>query len=286
MSPDPQRRSPRPGPVNLERLALLGGSGVLTLLLLLGMGAPRNWWTRTVELRFRTYSAAGLSPGMPVMISGYPVGRVRHIRLLNDAQVQVSLSVGAEQEAMIGRRSRARLAQDNLLGKAYIAISPDLSDLGHADIASREHTLIYETDPSLGFLIRDLAASRIPLQQVISNTAKLMNKRLPRSLDQLDRTLVSGQRLAGSIERELVGGSGSLQSSVSNATGNLETTLSSVQSTLAEIQTLARSSNTLLQSISRSWLLQLLQPAPPLNPAPGQPAPPPPQAGPDPGASR
>jgi phospholipid/cholesterol/gamma-HCH transport system substrate-binding protein len=256
---------------NLEHRSLLAGAIAVLLLVVAGMGAPRNWWSRNLELSFRTYSAAGLRPGMPVMISGYPVGRVLRIRLLSDAQVQVTLLVGAAQEPMIGRRSRASLAQDSLLGSPYIAITPDLTDLGQRAAVANGETLIYEPSPGLANLIRELAASRLPLEEVLSSTARLMEQRLPRSLDQLDRTLESGDRLAGGIERELVGRSGSLQTRIEGATANLERTLGSVEATLSDIQALARSSNSLLQGISRSWLLRLLDRAP-ATPGPAAPA--------------
>ena len=268
----PTAESPRqrlPHPLNLERLVLLSGSLVLGLMTVAGMGTPRNWWTQNRELHFSTADASGLRLGMPVKIAGYPVGRVRQIQLLNDAQVLVTLSVGAEQERMIGRRSRATLTQDNLLEKSYIAISPDLDQPSGG--SARDKTLDYVPSPSLATVIRELASSRIPLQKVIGNTAVLMDKRLPHSLDQLDRTLISGQHLAGSVERELVGRPGDLRQNLSRATDNLERTLSAVQTTLGEIQTLARSTNGLLQTLSRSWLLQLLQPATPPNAGPEPP---------------
>ena len=53
-------------PLDLEHWALLGGGACLLGLLVLAIGAPRNWWSRNLELNFRTYSAAGLQEGMPV----------------------------------------------------------------------------------------------------------------------------------------------------------------------------------------------------------------------------
>jgi phospholipid/cholesterol/gamma-HCH transport system substrate-binding protein len=247
---------------DLEHRGWMAGSLVLLGLLVAGMGAPRNWWSPSLELSFRTYSAAGLKPGMAVMISGYPVGQVQRIRLLNDAQVQVTLQVAKTQQPMIGPRSRASLAQDSLLSSPYIAITPNLHDLGRQDSVAPTETLIYEPSPTMASLIKELAASRIPLQQVITSSARLVEQRMPRSLDQLDRTLNSGERLADGLERELVGRAGRLQSNVDTATGKLETTLANVQSTLSDIQALARSSNALLQGLSRSWLLRLLDPAP------------------------
>ncbi|MBU6249623.1 MAG: MCE family protein [Cyanobacteria bacterium REEB417] len=245
-----------------EHRGWLGGSLLLLLLLVAGMGVPRNWWSPSVELSFRTYSAARLKPGMPVMISGYPVGQVQRIHLLNDAQVHVTLQVARAQRFMIGPRSRAALAQDDLLSSPYIAINPDLHDLDRRGPGAQGETLIYEDSPSMASLFKDLAASRVPLQTLLNSSARLVEQRMPRSLDQLDRTMGSGERLVNSLERDLAGRAGALEARVERATGQLETTLSAVQSTLGDIQALARSSNALLQGLSRSWLLQLLQPSP------------------------
>ena len=263
-------------PLDLEHWALLGGGACLLGLLVLAIGAPRNWWSRNLELNFRTYSAAGLQEGMPVKISGYPVGRVQRIRLLNDAQVQVTLEISASRQALVGHRSRATVTQDGLINRPYIAISPDLSALGHRDPISSGDTLIFESSPDIATLIKEVASSRVPLQQMLTRAGALMERRVPRSLDQLDRTLGSGERLANLLEREVAEGSGSLKGRVARATDNLETTLTTLQGTLVEIQSLARSSNSLLQGIRRSWLIQLLEPTTtaPLNPAPPSPAPP------------
>ena len=263
----------RSRPFDLEHWTLLGGAASLLVLLVLAVGTPRNWWSRNLQLNFRTYSAAGLQEGMAVKISGYPVGRVQRIRLLNDAQVQVTLEIAASRQALVGRRSRVTVTQDGLINRPYIAITPDLSALGHRDPISSGDTLIFESSPDIATLIKEVASSRVPLQQMLTRAGSLVEQRVPRSLDQLDRTLGSGERLANLLEREVAQGSGSLQGRVARATDNLETTLTTLQGTLVEIQSLARSSNSLLQGIRRSWLIQLLEPAgtPPLNPAPPSP---------------
>ena len=263
----------RSRPFDLEHWTLLGGAASLLVLLVLAVGTPRNWWSRNLQLNFRTYSAAGLQEGMAVKISGFPVGRVQRIRLLNDAQVQVTLEIAASRQALVGRRSRVTVTQDGLINRPYIAISPDLSALGHRDPISSGDTLIFESSPDIATLIKEVASTRVPLQQMLTRAGALMERRVPHSLDQLDRTLGSGERLANLLEREVAQGSGSLKGRVARATDNLETTLTTLQGTLVEIQSLARSSNSLLQGIRRSWLIQLLEPAdtPPLNPAPPSP---------------
>ena len=256
--------------VGLEHGTLLAGSAALLGLLVLGMGAPRNWWTRTLELRFRTDSAAGLQPGMAVKISGYPVGQVDRIQLLNDARVQVSLTIAASREGLIGRRSRATLAQEGLLGKAYIAISPDLQNHGPRQALKPGDTLQYNASPDLSTLIREVAASRQPLQNLIGRSVNLIDQRLPRSLNQLDRTLGSGERLAGVLQSEATAGSGLLQTRISRVSDSIEQSLSSLETTLQDVRALVRSSDGLLRDIQRSWLLQLLEPAAPTAPQAGQ----------------
>lgn len=262
---------------------LLVASGALLSLLVLGMGTPRNWWSRTLELQFRTASAAGLQPGMPVKIAGYPVGQVDRIRLLNDAQVLVTLSIAASRESLIGQRSRASLAQDGLLGRPYIAINPDRESAGRHPSRRPVQTLIYEAGPDLATLLKELAASRLPLQQMLVRTTALVDQRLPRSLDQLDRTLGSGQRLAGVLQTEAQSGSGLLQSRIARVSGSIEESLSALETTLQDVRGLVRSSDGLLRDIRRSWLLQLLEPAasPRLSAPPAAPDSPEPAAGSD-----
>ena len=257
----------------LEHGTLLAGSVALLGLLVLAMGTPRNWWTRTLELRFRTNSAAGLQPGMAVKIAGYRVGQVDRIQLLNDARVQVTLSIAASREGLIGRRSRATLAQDGLLGSSYIAISPDLQTPGQRQELKAGDTLNYDASPDLGTLLREVAASRLPLQNLIGRSVTLIDERLPRSLNQLDRTLGSGERLAGAIQGEARAGSGLLQARISRVSDSIEQSLSSLEATLQDVRVLVRSSDGLLRGIQRSWLLQLLEPAAEgVSPTPATPA--------------
>lgn len=257
----------------LEHGTLLAGSVALLGLLVLAMGSPRNWWTRTLDLRFRTDSAAGLQPGMAVKIAGYRVGQVDRIQLLNDARVQVTLSIAASREGLIGRRSRATLAQDGLLGSSYIAISPDLRAPGQRQALQAGDTLSYDASPDLGTLIREVAASRLPLQNLIGRSVTLIDERLPRSLNQLDRTLGSGERLAGTIQGEARAGSGLLQARISRVSDSIEQSLGSLEATLQDVRVLVRSSDGLLRGIQRSWLLQLLEPAAGgVSPTPATPA--------------
>jgi len=244
-----------------ESRALLAGSLSLLGLLLLGMGTPRAWWTRNRPLSFEAASAAGLSAGMDVRLSGYPIGRVDQLRLLPNTRVRVTLSVAADKLPLLGPGSRAGLAQDSLLSKSYIAITPARPTPITPRQPAAPPPLIYEPSANLMTLIEDLAESRLTLQQVLNRTSTLVERRLPRSLDQLDRTLGSGETLANTVRREVVSGSEALQQQAGSTGAQVEQTLTELQSTLVDVRSLVRNSNALLQDLQRSWLMQLLEPS-------------------------
>lgn len=240
---------------SLESWALIGGAAVLLLVAIGGIGAPRQWWGRNLELTLDTTSAAGLSPGMAVKVAGYPVGRVQRIQLLQGGRIQVKLSVEASRVNLIGPRSQVSVVQDSLLSRSYIALSTDPQNLQQQQRLLKDGlNLAYRPTPGIPALIDELAGSRLALQQGIEGATALVQQRLPRSLDQLDRTLQGGQQLTASLQQDL-------GSDLRSTSTNLNQTLSQLQSTLQQVHALAASSNQLLGNLNRSWLLQLLQPA-------------------------
>lgn len=246
----------------LESWALISSAAVLLLIAIGGIGAPRHWWGRNLELTLHTTSAAGLTPGMPVKVAGYSVGRVQRIQLLESSRILVKLSVEASRAGLIGPRSQVSLGQDTLLGGSYIALSTDPQHpQAQQRLLARDLNLTYRPVPGIPTLLNELAGSRLALQQGIDGATALVQKRLPRSLDELDRTLQGGQRLTNTLEQELGGKAGAISNDLRATSTNLNQTLSQLQSTLEQVHALAESSNQLLGNLNRSWLLRLLQPA-------------------------
>ncbi|MEB3185510.1 MAG: MlaD family protein [Cyanobacteriota bacterium] len=252
----------------LQGISLLAGGVLLLITYLAGMGLSRNWWTPAVGLRFRTDTAAGLHPGMAVKISGFSVGRVRRLQLTPDGRVLVDLDLGASYRAMVGRRSRATLAQDSLLSNAYVAISPDPTSIGQRGSGNGE-LIAYTPRPDLQSLLTELAETRIPLQKALRSGVALADTRIPASLDELDRTLVAGRNLAGQLQRD----AGSAAAQLRRTTSSLEKLLNDSASsgernlplllqTLQELNAMATNTNTLVRRIQESWLFELVSPAP------------------------
>lgn len=269
----------RPGPQSLVFLA--GAVGLLGLFVV-GIARAGNWLTPSVRLQFRTLDAAGLQTGMAVRISGFAVGQVRRILLQPDAQVLVELELRDPYRSMVGRRSRAELAQVGLLGDSYIAITPDPAAVGQAPIGDGE-TLVFTSRPDLDDLLAEVANSRIPLQRAVSSGLSLAETRLPRSLDQLDQTLAASRRLATRLESDaqrssselnrtlgatrqlaqrLEGRADGTAAELSALIRRLESTETQTRplllQTLRELTTMAATTNRLVKTLNESWLFELI----------------------------
>ncbi len=269
----------RPGPQSLVFLA--GAAGLLGLFVV-GIARAGNWLTPSVRLQFRTLDAAGLQTGMAVRISGFAVGQVRRILLQPDAQVLVELELRDPYRSMVGRRSRAELAQVGLLGDSYIAITPDPAAVGQAPIGDGE-TLVFTSRPDLDDLLAEVASSRIPLQRAVSSGLSLAETRLPRSLDQLDQTLAASRRLATRLESDaqrssselnrtlgatrqlaqrLEGRADGTAADLSALIRRLESTETQTRplllQTLRELTTMAATTNRLVKTLNESWLFELI----------------------------
>ncbi len=269
----------RPGPQSLVFLA--GAVGLLGLFVV-GMARAGNWLTPSVRLQFRTLDAAGLQTGMAVRISGFAVGQVRRILLQPDAQVLVELELRDPYRSMVGRRSRAELAQIGLLGDSYIAITPDPAAVGQPPIGDGE-TLVFTNRPDLDDLLAEVASSRIPRQRAVSSGLSLAETRLPRSFDQLDQTLAASRRLATRLESDaqrssselnrtlaatrqlaqrLEGRADGTAADLSALIRRLESTETQTRplllQTLRELTTMAATTNRLVTTLNESWLFELI----------------------------
>lgn len=277
MAPTAPPRRPRP-----QSLVFLAGAVGLLGLFVLGIARAGNWLAPSVRLQFRTLDAAGLYPGMAVRISGFAVGQVRRILLQPDAQVLVELELRDPYRSMVGRRSRAELAQIGLLGDSYIAITPDPAAVGQPPIGDGE-TIVFSSRPDLEDLLAEVASSRIPLQRAVSSGLSLAETRLPRSLDQLDQTLAASRRLATRLESDaqrssselnrtlaatrqlaqrLEGRADGTAADLSALIRRLESTETQTRplllQTLRELTTMAATTNRLVKTLNESWLFDLI----------------------------
>jgi phospholipid/cholesterol/gamma-HCH transport system substrate-binding protein len=226
LSVTPTASPRRPGPQSLVFLA--GAVGLLGLFVV-GIARAGNWLTPSVRLQFRTLDAAGLQTGMAVRISGFAVGQVRRILLQPDAQVLVELELRDPYRSMVGQ--------------------PPIGD---------GETLVFTSRPDLDDLLAEVASSRIPLQRAVSSGLSLAETRLPRSLDQLDRTLTASRRLATRLEGRADGTAADLSALIRRLESTETQTRPLLLQTLRELTTMAATTNRLVTTLNESWLFELI----------------------------
>lgn len=271
------RSSPPPAGSQISSAAGIGrvglgsvaGAAILLSLLLFGMAQEQVWVLFAKPVTFLTNDANGLAPGLPVRLSGYPIGRIDRVELRRDAMVQVTLRIQPSYRPMLGPRSIVRLDQEGLVGSSFLAVTADPT--GSAD-QERPLSVSYEPPVDVKDLLVGLAQSRIPLNRLLNRTATLAETALPRTLREVDSTIKAAGALSRSLQQQsqltasqarqtlqtyqALGQDGRHDLSASRQ--ELETLLPLLRGTLVEIRGTAQTSQKLLDRLSDSWLMPLL----------------------------
>lgn len=143
----------------------------------------------------------GLTASNPVLINGYPVGYVDKIRLLQQKDNQLLVTLKVEKGVIIGDSARAILSSSDLLGSKAIVL-----DVGNiSQPLSPGDTLISEKEVGIAQLVQ---AKTLPL------------------VDQLDSTITRFNYLLSALVRDT--------SSVSNMLHNVEQTTLEVEYLVSE----------------------------------------------------
>lgn len=100
-------------------IALVSG-----LVLLFLIAKQRGLFVKMDEIYFITERATGLSTGMPVKVSGFKIGRLKSMKLQDDATVKVILSIEHSQMKWLRTDSFAILTKEGLIGESIIEIIP------------------------------------------------------------------------------------------------------------------------------------------------------------------
>ncbi len=100
-------------------IALIAG-----LIILFLIAKQRGLFVKMEEIYFITERATGLSTGMPVKVSGFKIGRLKSMKLQDDATVRVILSIERSQMKWLRTDSFAILTKEGLIGESIIEIIP------------------------------------------------------------------------------------------------------------------------------------------------------------------
>ena len=253
------------------------GSGLLFGLFLLAIGQRHSWWEQGVTLTFRTLDASAFQQGMDVRIAGLRVGRVDSVQLESDAQARVRLEIHTPYGRMVGPGSWADLGQVGVVGSPYLEVHAVPPASGQRPLPSGS-SLSYRPRADLDDLLVALAEARLPLERALRSAVVIGERRLPSSLDSLERTLAEARAAAGHLQREagatarvarasLQRGDRALQQAsrtlqvgdqLLRPTGSVPGTLTDLRRMADRTETMAARLDALVQRLNGSWLLPLL----------------------------
>jgi ABC-type transporter Mla subunit MlaD len=149
-------------------------------------------------LRFATSSGVHLSNGMKVVYQGFPVGQVKSLELTPSGEIQGTLEVKEKYRGLATAGSTLELASAKLVGAELILRkhpsnsdffkNNDAIDFKHFDLAhDLEKKVLEKIDPAIA--------------RVMSVAAEITDphKGLPATLANINKTLVSTERLLNSL---------------------------------------------------------------------------------------
>jgi phospholipid/cholesterol/gamma-HCH transport system substrate-binding protein len=115
----PQKRED----IRRQVLLALGLAVVLALVLAGGIASKHGLFSRHAEVYFISDSAAGISPGLSVRLSGFRVGSVTAVDLQNDLKVRVTMKIEEARFAALRADAHAEWFKEQLQA-AVIDLSP------------------------------------------------------------------------------------------------------------------------------------------------------------------
>lgn len=159
----------------LERkvgLFVFAGMGAL-LLLFAVIAIEQGMFASTTHLRFHTDDASNLHEGMEIRLSGFKVGKVIKIALMNDGMIEANLSINNEYLTHIRHGSKLRLVEQGLLGDNIIEVVP--GEKGQAALVIDE-VLPFERQLGMDALAHDLVDRLKPILDNLKITTTEINR--------------------------------------------------------------------------------------------------------------
>lgn len=174
----------------------------------------KRTFTEYVHYKLSSSSAIGLSEGMPVLYSGFDIGRISGLTLNDDGLVLIAIEVPIEHASRIQDHSRFFLEKP-IIGLPKLFVTTEISDKEHASPAAdhvfqlevvdefsgllKRLPLLVEKIDGIAMNMENITSEKGALSQSIQNV-NTMTSRLAKNQG-LDLLVGegSGQRLQGSI---------------------------------------------------------------------------------------
>ncbi|MEW5770516.1 MAG: MlaD family protein [Pseudomonadota bacterium] len=165
----------------------------LTVLLALGLVVyglyARGLFEPTQTLKLTTPQAEGVSVGMPVTFSGFPIGEVKKMDLTEDGKVLIEVAIPRKDAKWLRHNSQFTLEKGMLGGAKIKAYTADLREPPLPDDARRE--LLTGEDPM------DISVIKQRVQTLLDNVVAMTQADAP-----INRTLGNVETMTGRMAGE------------------------------------------------------------------------------------
>lgn len=166
---------------------------VSTVLLVLGLVAyelhARGVFQPTLTLRLIAPNAEGVSVGMPISFSGFPIGKVKKLDLTEDARVLIEVAIPSEEAKWLRHNSQFVLEKSLLGGARIKAYTADLAEAPLGPDSTFE--LQGGEDPL------DVGTLKLRAQDILDHVAAMTRAEAP-----INRTLAHVETVTGRMAGE------------------------------------------------------------------------------------
>ncbi len=148
---------------------------ILLVISIFMLGSKENLFIRTIEVKTYFNQIEGLKPGAPVRLSGYDIGSVSSISLVDEqsGNVEVKMRIDNRLKHFIRLDSRAAVETEGLVGKKIISISPGSPNLAVID----EGGIIQSKDPiNIASIVEESEAVISYLRDLTKDLSEIVRK--------------------------------------------------------------------------------------------------------------
>lgn len=158
---------------NLKLGAFVIGGILLFLIALFYLGREDNMFNKTFMVSAVFKNVEGLGVGDNVWLSGVKIGTVKHVQIISESQVLVSLSLKDKQNQFIKTNATAYVGSDGLVGNKIVVIRP-----GDAATAIHDNDTINSFSPADTQELLNIAKDVGTSAKAITDDLKVIASRL------------------------------------------------------------------------------------------------------------
>ena len=229
--------------IRRQVLAVLALGVLLALLLAGSIAARQGVFARTADVYFLADTAAGISPGISVRISGFRVGQVSDVTLQPDLKVKVTMKIEEDRFASLHADANAEWFKEQLQA-AIIELHPGS---GAQPLARDDPRVTHNRRRTLTEVANDLRTRLAPILDDVKQLSGSVAERKGDIAAMLANANTASQELAGASQelRALAADAktrvATLGGQAQGAFGQVQGALSQAQSGLTQLnQTLVR----------------------------------------------